>query len=95
MLVKVKSYAILREIIGKESLRIIVDKNATVLTVLEDLVDRYGERLEKEIFNEAKTTLREYVAILLNGKNIQYINGLDTQLNHEDQLVILPILRGG
>jgi len=44
MLVKIKSYAILREIVGKESLRIVVDKNATVLTVLEDLVDRYTKR---------------------------------------------------
>ncbi len=81
---KVKFFATLREITGKRE-EIIEGYN--VGDVLKVLYEEYGEEFEKE--------LKERSMILVNGKNIEHLNGLKTKVSKEDTISIFPPAGGG
>ena len=71
---KVKFFATLREITGKREEIIEGDNVGDVLKVL---YKEYGEKFEKE--------LKERSMILVNGKNIEHLEGLKTRVSEEVQ----------
>ncbi len=81
---KVKFFAALREITGKRE-EIIEGYN--VGDVLKVLYEEYGEEFEKE--------LKERSMILVNGKNIEHLEGLKTKVSEEDTISIFPPAGGG
>ncbi|ADD09347.1 ubiquitin-like small modifier protein 1 [Candidatus Aciduliprofundum boonei] len=81
---KVKFFATLREITGKREEIIEGDNVGDVLKVL---YEEYGEEFEKE--------LKERSMILVNGKNIEHLEGLKTKVSEEDTISIFPPAGGG
>ena len=81
---KIKFFATLREITGK---RDEIVKGDTVEDVLNALYREYGEEFRKE--------LRERSMILINGKNIEHLEGLKTKVSEEDTISIFPPAGGG
>ena len=81
---KVKFFATLREITGKREEIIEGDNVGDVLKVL---YKEYGEKFEKE--------LKERSMILVNGKNIEHLEGLKTRVSEEDTISIFPPAGGG
>jgi molybdopterin synthase sulfur carrier subunit len=41
------------------------------------------------------TNLKPGIKIIINGRDIDYLNGLDTQLKDGDVIVIIPPIAGG
>ncbi|MDV3103140.1 MoaD/ThiS family protein [Thermococcus waiotapuensis] len=80
----VKLFATLIEFTGKRKLEISGPK--TVGELLEEL-DRMFPGFKKELE-------RGYL-ILVNGKNIEHLRGLDTPLSDEDTVSIFPPAGGG
>lgn len=90
---KVKVFANLREIVKVKSHEIGVEmKWGKVRNVLEILLQRYGNALRDAIFNP-DGGLR--IKILLNGRDIDYINGLESEITEEDILYLFPPVAGG
>ncbi len=81
---KVKFFATLRNITGK---REEIIEGGSVEDILQKLYEKYGEEFKKE--------LRERSMILVNGKNIEHINGLKTKVNENDEISIFPPAGGG
>jgi len=81
---KVKFFATLREITGKRE-EIIEGNN--VKEVLNALYKEYGEEFKKE--------LKERSMILVNGKNIEHLEGMETKVREEDTISIFPPAGGG
>lgn len=88
MVIFLKIYANLREIIGKEALTLNLRKGGPVQAVLNQLTARYGGKVEKMLFGRR-------LVIMLNDKNIEFLEGLKTPLKHGDRIAILPPLSGG
>ncbi|ASJ00189.1 MoaD/ThiS family protein [Thermococcus gorgonarius] len=80
----VKLFATLIEFTGKRKLEINGPK--TVGELLEEL-DRMFPGFKKE--------LEQGYIILVNGKNIEHLQGLDTPLSDEDTVSIFPPAGGG
>jgi MoaD family protein len=89
MIVQFKFYAKLREIIGKETLKLNLKQGATVQEAFDRLVAKYGEEFEKGL-----PPRRNWV-IMLNDKNIKFLNDFKTLLKHGDHIAILSPLSGG
>jgi MoaD family protein len=90
--VTVRSFATLREVMDPHVL-VDLDEGATLRTLLGALAGRYGE-LHGRIFAEPDT-LRNFVNILKNGRNIEFLAGLDTPLDDGDIVALFPPLAGG
>jgi len=58
------------------------------------LAEKYGEQIRNKIYDE-KGMLRRFVNIYVNGKDIRFLKHLDTQLNDEDHVSIIPAVGGG
>lgn len=94
MKVKVEFFATLREIVKEKSIIVELAENSTVQDLLADLIERFGKTFKEAIY-ESKIELRNYIRILVNGRNIESIEGLKTKLNSNDEVAIFPPVAGG
>ncbi|MGB9728341.1 MAG: MoaD/ThiS family protein [Thermoprotei archaeon] len=90
--VKVKLYSIIAQRV-KGSTVINIDANQ-VKDVINKLIDLYGATLKDLILDENQQ-IKSTIGIFVNGKNIQTLNGIETKLNENDEIYILPIVAGG
>jgi nascent polypeptide-associated complex subunit alpha len=81
-MVKVKVYSTLREICGKE---FEIDAGS-VKELLSLSCKKYGKDFKKQVRS---------ASLLVNGKNISYLQGLKTPLKKDDEVSILPPAAGG
>lgn len=66
-----------------------------VREVLDLLVDRY-EGLSTELFeSKDRGRLRDRVKIMVNGINIEFLEGLETELGEGDRVAVFPTIAGG
>lgn len=75
---------------GQASLEL---QGGTVAEILSNAV-RIHPDLKKHLYNE-DNQLRPYVNLFLGEENIKELNGLETKLNPEDTLLIIPSIAGG
>ena len=92
MKVLVKAFATFREVMDSQ-IDVDLVEGSTILTLLDELTGRY--RGLGEMMFEANGTLRNFINILRNGRNIQFLGGLDTPLSDGDVIALFPPLAGG
>jgi MoaD family protein len=64
----------------------------TVREVINKLADEYPAMKELFFKNEV---LQDYVQIMVSGKHIRSLKGLDTELERDDVVAIFPPVSGG
>lgn len=67
---------------------------STINEALTQLSKRYGESFKETIFDSSGKPKR-FMNFYLNGRNIRFINNLNTPLKNTDVLTILPSIGGG
>lgn len=92
MKVTVKSFATLRDYMDAE-FAIEIQESATIRELLTLLSERYP-KLKDEIFLD-DGALKDFVNILQNGRNIAFIQGLDSILADWDRIALFPPAGGG
>jgi len=65
----------------------------TVRKLLLELCEMHGKKFSDKIFNDEE--LSDEVIILVNGRNIVHLDGLDTHLDKNDEICIFPVVAGG
>jgi molybdopterin synthase sulfur carrier subunit len=90
MAVRVKIPTQLREATGGESQASV--EGTTVGEVLDALYARFGE-LRSRIAEDGG--LRRFVNVYVDGEDIRFIDGLDTQVQDGNEITILPAVAGG
>ena len=58
------------------------------------LIQKYGNKFE-DLLLDTNGNLRDYLKIMVNGKDIRDINGLETPLKDGDQVVMFQTIAGG
>ncbi|MBQ0041456.1 MAG: MoaD/ThiS family protein [Clostridiales bacterium] len=61
----------------------------------EVLSERYGEKFRNEYFDATGTAVGERTIILVNGRRVEFLNGINTELKDEDTVQIFPVVAGG
>jgi MoaD family protein len=90
--VNVKAFATFREVMDNQ-VAMEFSGGATIRTLLAELTGRY-EGLGTLMFTDPGT-LRDFVNILKNGRNIHFLAGLDTPLDDGDVIALFPPIAGG
>jgi len=94
MKVEVKFFTSLREITGKKVDKIQLQNTITVNELIIVLSEKYGKNFREYIYNQ-KGDVQEFLSFLVNGKNINIMQGFDTKLQEKDVIAIIPPVGGG
>jgi molybdopterin synthase sulfur carrier subunit len=95
--VSVRFFTSLREIIGEkeETLEFPEGEEVTVDTVLNKLNQRYGKPFVEYVYDPKTGEVKGFLQLLVNGKSVSTLRGLQTALEFGDVLAILPPVGGG
>lgn len=87
--VKVRLFANIREIVGERELFL----DSTTVSGVLDMLTSIKPDLRDVLFED--DTLRPYITVLLNGRNITEIDGVMSALSEGDEVAIFPPVSGG
>ncbi len=88
-----KFLASLSELAGVLKTEVEVPDGVTVRKLIDILSEKYV-KLREELLDE-KGDLRPMYNILVNGRAIEWLSGLETQLKDGDEVVFIPPAAGG
>lgn len=92
MKISVRVFGSLTPILGRKH-TIILDEKSTLKKLTNKLAKKSGQT-RHNYFGNFRITGGD-LAIMINGRNVALLNGLDTELNDGDEVVILPPTAGG
>ena len=94
MNIKIRFFTSLREITGKKVDEIQSQNAITVEELLTLLSEKYDENFTEYVYTK-RGTVQDFLSFLVNGKNINVLQGFDTELKQGDTVAILPPVGGG
>lgn len=94
MEVVIKLHGDIREKAGADTIKLPINENETVDTLLIRLSKRHPVVIEA-ILDPTTGELKPYFNILLNGRRIQQLRGIHTKLKDRDEIAIFPPVAGG
>ena len=89
--VKLRLLSTLATAIGRKELE---TEASTLKEALNALTAEYGDKFKTKIFDTAGNPKR-VIKIYVNGKDVRFLNKLDTRLNDGDEVLIVPAVTGG
>lgn len=93
--VKVKAILELAVVLGSREQVISLPEGSQVCDLLDDLEGRYGKLFTEFLDENENRQLRPGLHLLLNGRNVVFLDGTDTRLKDGDELFFLSPVSGG
>jgi len=75
--------------------RIEIDTDGNVNAALDKIFEIYGDVFKNRIIDQNSGNIKQYIIVAVNRKDIRHLNGLETELNDNDEISILPAAAGG
>ncbi len=61
----------------------------------EQLGNVYGERFRKWYFSPDGLSFGEEAIVMVNGRRVEFLNGMETKLSENDTVFLFPVVAGG
>jgi molybdopterin synthase sulfur carrier subunit len=82
----------LKEILGQEVIEFPIPEGTTVKSLVALMIDKWGVRLASDA--EQDRPLPK-IRIVVNGRDIGFLKGMETELQDGDEVLLLPLVGGG
>jgi len=95
---KIKYYAQISDWTGCTEDEFIIDDGVpeiSVRKILCELAEHHGEKFAQKIYDPASDIMQEDVFILLNGRHLARLQGLDSLASEKDTLAVIPVTEAG
>lgn len=93
--VVVRMIGTLRAASGRHEASVDLPEGGDVSTVLQTLVGKFDSTFRKTLLDPVIQSPSANALIILNGVEINNLQGLNTKLKDGDELILLPITHGG
>lgn len=93
--VVVRMMGTLRAASGKPEASVDLPEGGDVSTVLQTLVEKFDNSFKETLLDPVIQSPSANALIILNGVEINNLQGLNTKLKDGDELILLPITHGG
>ena len=90
---QIRYFANYRTITGRRTEEVAAP--ATILELLQQLSTRYGAELRSWLLSADCTEKGDNAVILVNGRHIEHLDGVNTQLKDDDVVSLFPLVAGG
>jgi MoaD family protein len=93
--VKIRTSLDFKKIFGQGRFEVPTREGSTLRDFLNQLVDAWGDELASKLFDTGGQTVLPHIMLMVNGQNINFLNKMDTVLQDQDEVLILPPVAGG
>jgi MoaD family protein len=93
--VRVRTILHLKRIIGSGEVALSVPEGSTLEELLATMVKRWGTKLSSRLFESNGTIPLPSIRLMVNGRDIAFLNRMKTELQDRDEVLILPPVAGG
>ncbi|MCX8200755.1 MAG: MoaD/ThiS family protein [Candidatus Caldarchaeum sp.] len=91
----VKAFATVRDVLGGAGkVSVELREDADIKFLLEVLARRFGEKFIQEVLDEDGLP-KKSIKIFVNGRDIDFLNGLSTVVKDGDEIALVPPVAGG
>jgi MoaD family protein len=92
--VKVKSFSVIRDVLGAEVIEIDVKKRQTIGGLFDELLRRYGQAFKEKIWDPNTGQIAPFL-IKLNESLIRSTSDMDHKIRNGDEIAIIFPIGGG
>jgi MoaD family protein len=92
--VNVRLLGVFRGVSGKSRVTLEIE-HPTVRKVIKQLSESLSAEAKRLLLDPELNDPRPNALILVNGKEISALKGLETEIKEEDEVVIVPVSHGG
>ncbi len=89
----IRAYATLRDLLGVSTIQLTLPGPITMRDLLDRLVEVHPTLADK--LWDAQGNWSGFVTVLLNGRSVEYLQGLETPVREEDVISLFPPVGGG
>jgi len=93
--VKVELLGVLRGLSGKGLFPVESEEPTTVRKVIKKLTEAFSPEFKRILIDPELEDPRPNALILVNRKEISVLQGLETEVNDGDEIVLVPVSHGG
>ncbi|MEM2975389.1 MAG: MoaD/ThiS family protein [Candidatus Bathyarchaeia archaeon] len=92
---KISPHGAFRSILGRNQILMKLDEPTTLKEVIQKVSAFFPPESKHALIDPELNDPRPNALILVNGKEIGVLNGLDTKVSNGDEIVLIPISHGG
>ena len=93
--VEVKFLGVFRQFSGRDQFLVKLEKPATLGKAIEKLTEAFSSEFRRMLVDPELEDPRPNALILVNGKEISVLEGLKTEVEDGDEIVLVPVSHGG
>ncbi len=93
--VEVKLLGVFRQFSGRTRVLVKLEEPATVIKVVQKLSEAFSSEFRRALVDPELEDPRPNALVLVNGKEISVLHGLETEVEDGDEIVLVPVSHGG
>jgi MoaD family protein len=93
--VQINFLGIYRRIAGKKTVQLKLEKQSTIRKAVIELSEKVSEEFKQILIDSELDEQRSKALILVNGKEISVLQGLETKINQTKEITLIPMVHGG
>ena len=93
--VKIRFLGIFRRLSGKKSVQVKLKEPVTIRKVIFELTETFSSEFKEALFDSQLNDPRPNTLILVGGKDVSVLRGLETEVRDSQEIVLVPVIHGG
>jgi molybdopterin converting factor small subunit len=93
--IEIRLVGIFQRVSGKKCIKLRLEEPITVKTIILKLIEKFSDEFKQVLVDSQLDDPRPKALILVGGKEINALQGLETAIKDTEEIVLVPIAHGG